>query len=211
MAALDTALRNILENLQRGLETERSFRTLFERYYGRVLHFLQRRTTTAEDAHDLAQEVFLAVHRDIGHLRDLEHFESWLFAVTRNVVRSHLDRTRAAKRPERTAVAAGATGDGAQEPGVDAIPDPRQSPLDGAIDRQHADLLRRSLTTLPPQMRQCVMMRVADDAPLEQIARHMQISVNTVKAHLHQARRLLRKRLEPVFGPLDFTGEKEHE
>src|SRR5262245_23090247 len=98
MPAPDTLLREIINDLRQGRGTEDSFRVLFKEYYRRVLHFLRTKQLREEEARDLAQEVFIAVYKDIGNLRDVDRFESWLFTLTRNIFYSHLERIGAQKR-----------------------------------------------------------------------------------------------------------------
>jgi len=59
--------------------------------------------------------------------------------------------------------------------------------------------LREALVQLPQQMRRCAQLRVVHDLSYVEIAELMGISVNTVKAHLHQAQKALRAQLSPYF------------
>ncbi len=48
-------------------------------------------------------------------------------------------------------------------------------------------------------MRRCLLLRVDQDLKYREIAELLRISIETVKAHLFQARQLLRVRLETDF------------
>jgi RNA polymerase sigma-70 factor (ECF subfamily) len=56
---------------------------------------------------------------------------------------------------------------------------------------------------LPTQMRRCVQFRAVEDLSYQEIASIMGLSQNTVKAHLYQARKILRDKLEPFFREVD--------
>jgi RNA polymerase sigma-70 factor, ECF subfamily len=57
---------------------------------------------------------------------------------------------------------------------------------------------------LPEQMRRCTELRVIHDFSYKEIAELMEISINTVKAHLHQAKKELSERLKPYFGEVEL-------
>jgi RNA polymerase sigma-70 factor (ECF subfamily) len=76
--------------------------------------------------------------------------------------------------------------------------------LTSAITREQYGILREALAELPEQMRQCVRLRLKDDLKYKEIAEVMKISIETVKTHLHHAKKRLRPRLEPHFGRIDF-------
>ena len=52
----------------------------------RLTRFFRHRVSSAEDAEDLTQEVFLRAHNAEAQLRDDERFESWLFSIARNAL-----------------------------------------------------------------------------------------------------------------------------
>jgi DNA-directed RNA polymerase specialized sigma24 family protein len=53
-------------------------------------------------------------------------------------------------------------------------------------------------------MRRCTELRVLYDLSYSEIAGLMKISINTVKAHLHHAKKELRERLKPYFGEVEL-------
>jgi RNA polymerase sigma-70 factor (ECF subfamily) len=61
-------------------------------------------------------------------------------------------------------------------------------------------VLRQAVEELPEQMRQCVSLQVYQELSYGQIAVAMQLSVETVKSHLHQARQRLKAKLASYFG-----------
>ena len=207
MAALDSPLREIVIDLQRGHVSEDGFRLLFQRYYRPVVRFFQQKQLSPEDAKELAQDVFVAVYKGIGRLQDADRFEGWLFALTRNVLYNYLDRVHAHKRSALKQATARADEDGMAQDPVDLLTDGRKDPLADLIDREQVVLVRDEMMKLPQQMRVCVMMRVLEESSIEEIASRQSLSVNTVKSHLTRARHLLREKLEPEFGVLDFSDE----
>jgi RNA polymerase sigma factor (sigma-70 family) len=98
VSGFETTLWSLIRDAREGHESR--FAQFVERYRPAVVRFLVRRGL-ADDAEDLAQEVFLRLVRDQVLTRadpGRGRFRSLLLAVTRNVLGHHLERERAAKR-----------------------------------------------------------------------------------------------------------------
>ena len=74
--------------------------TLYERYQRRLLGWAARRTSGAEDAEDLIQDTFLAIHVSLPRYRGESDVEAWVFGVARNTWRA---AARARARLKRAA------------------------------------------------------------------------------------------------------------
>jgi len=59
--------------------------------------------------------------------------------------------------------------------------------------------VREAMQALPLQMQTCLRLRIEQELAYDEIADVMQLSVNTVKSHLHQGRMILREKLGPYF------------
>ena len=68
-----------------------------------------------------------------------------------------------------------------------------------ALQKEKLEKLHEALVHLPKQMRHCAQLRVVHEMSYAEIADLMGISVNTVKAHLHQAQKALRAQLSSYF------------
>jgi RNA polymerase sigma-70 factor (ECF subfamily) len=186
-----------------GDEAEQRFRSLFERYYGQVNRFFRRKGMDPEEARDLAQEVFLNVYKGLSGLRQEAQFQSWLFTISGNVYKNELERRGARKRASVHVPLEGASEDGETPSPASLAVDPRPRPMEALLEKEKLERLRRALTELPEQMQRCVRLRVAEDRSYQEIADSLGVSINTVKAHLRQARIALRNRLAPYFAEVD--------
>jgi RNA polymerase sigma factor (sigma-70 family) len=65
--------------------------------------------------------------------------------------------------------------------------------LDSMIERERRAALLKALKELPPQMRICCELRYIRGLKYHEIAAVMKVSIETVKAHLHQARKRLQE------------------
>ena len=190
----------IIEELKRGRNREANYKLLFERYHDQVYRFFQRKGMAREDCRDLTQDVFVSVHRGLKGLRDQTQFHSWLFKIARNIFSNELERRNAKKRDGRVL---------SLEEKQSQLDDPlgltrreadlKTSPMEGLLEKEKREKLTAAIRGLPPQMQRCVQLRVNKGLSIAEIAAVMRISANTVKAHLHQARKALREELGQHF------------
>jgi RNA polymerase sigma-70 factor (ECF subfamily) len=188
-----------VEQWQAGIDREESFRQIFHQYYRLVFSYFARKGFCSEESHDLALETFLRVNKSLDTFRRESRFETWLFQVTANVYRNTL-RAQATRKPDAPEVSLnelieGRGGSG--EPGL-AL-ETADGPLDELLAGEMSEVLHRALQDLPSQMRRCVQLRVDQDLKYREIADLMRVSIDTVKAHLFQARQLLKLKLAVYF------------
>jgi RNA polymerase sigma-70 factor, ECF subfamily len=197
------ALEDVLRDFRHGRNPEECFRALFTRFYPQVHRFFLRKGLPPEDASDLTQEVFFSVYKGLGAIQDETHFASWLFTIARNTFTNDLEKKHARKRSGIHVLPA--TRDADDQADLDQLPSAAAGDaLQDVLDREKTAKLTAALETLPRQMRRCVQLRVADDSSYEEIALVLGISINTVKAHLHKARKTLQERLAGYFGNIEL-------
>lgn len=172
-----------VEALRRGERCEESARIVHDAYHDRLLRYFQRHGRTPEDARDLTQETFLKIYRSIGRFRGDSAFSTWVYVIARNVLLK-----RAAHGPAEEDSPAELPA--ALEP-VSDEPDP----VTVIGRRQLWTLVLEAVAQLPARQRQCMVLRVVRGLSYEQVATVMDISINSVKAHLHQGRTRLQELL----------------
>ena len=138
-----------------------------------ALHFLRDRHL----AEEVAQEVFLALHRHLAGIQSHEHAGFWLRRVT---VQRAIDEGR--KRQRRPKIA------------LESVPEPvartaQRDPLLGEV-------LRRLIATLPEAPRMVMILRYQEDLDPTEIAGILDMPIGTVKSHLQRSLTLLREKLE---------------
>ncbi len=133
------------------------------------------------EAEDLAQEVFLRLHRSVREVQSDAHLLAWLRQVT---TRLAIDRLRRQSR-HATVPLEGDPGV-AQEPAGD----------DPLLERR----LRALIAQLPAPARAVVVLRYQEDLDPLEIAETLAMPLNTVKSHLRRSLESLRDRLESAAG-----------
>lgn len=203
MNAPDRDTVALIREIKQGLNVEDNFHLLFDRHHARILRFFRRKGFDPEDCRDLTQETFVSVYKGLKALRQEEQFESWLFAIAHNVWCSLIESRTAQKRSVKLLSLEGES-ESDDRPSIAArLADGSADPLTIALDKEKLEKLREALQHLPQQMRRCAQLSVVHELTYVEVAALMGISVNTVKAHLHQARKALREKLSSYFEQIE--------
>jgi len=158
-----------------------AFETLVTRYSRRAFSVAYRLMGQKEDAEDLVQDAFMAVLQRIDTFQAGRPFGPWFFRV---LVNRGLNARKA--RSLRT---------------VDEIPETAAhhgpSPEREAERTELRDRLRRAMDALPERQRTIVELFELEGFLGPEIAEILEISDGTVRWHLHEARKTLKKALAP--------------
>jgi RNA polymerase sigma-70 factor, ECF subfamily len=202
----DKTNEELAQEIKRGFNVEENFRRLFERRYAQIRRFFRRKGFSPEDSYELTQETFLSVYKGLRDFRQESSFDSWMFSIAENIWRSELERRKAKKRDAPLISLDQETASEADEipPLAERIVDPKPDQLNRAIEKEKSQKLHEAMRQLPENMRLCTELRIVHDLPYKEIADLMGIEINTVKAHLHQAKKHLDKKLRPYFGEIDI-------
>jgi RNA polymerase sigma-70 factor (ECF subfamily) len=146
-----------------------------------VLRTAWRMVRNVEDARDIAQEVFLRLHRHLERIDPDRDPAPWLYRVTVNLGLSALRRRR--RRPE--AALGGAHGVAEISAGQ-----PEQERLGDAADARR--LLASALDRLSDKERAAIVLRDLEGLEMGEVARALGCRRGTVRAHLSRGRLKLR-------------------
>jgi RNA polymerase sigma-70 factor (ECF subfamily) len=188
-----------VKQIQQGIDVEVASRKLFERHRRTVLFFFTRKGFSHEESRDLTQEVFVRVFKSIATFRLESSFGRWLAEIYLNIYRNEIRRRKADKRDALEQPLAD-EGDSDSDSGGILLASEEPSALDCMMKEERQKAFRLALEELPVQMRTCCILRYAKDLKYHEIAAVMKISIETVKAHLHQARKRLMAKLGPSGG-----------
>lgn len=130
------------------------------------------------DAEEVAQEVFLRVHRSLRSFRGEAQFSSWIYRITFNHAVNLKERVRyrAPHLPEET---------------LTGMISPEPSPYDRLEALRQHGALTECIADLPEVYQSALRLHYWIGASLSEIAGLLVVPENTVKSYLHRARRLL--------------------
>jgi RNA polymerase sigma factor (sigma-70 family) len=149
-----------------------AFEELVTRLQKRVYGFAYHHIRDAAEAHDLAQEIFVKLFRNLGRYDPARPFEPWFWRLAANTSINY--RRRRVPQPA--------------EPAEEAIdPDPGRT--------SHDPGLVEALAQLDPAYRLPVLLHYYADLSLEQVSLSLNLTVPAVKSRLHRARAQLRNTL----------------
>jgi len=174
---------------------KRTFDALVEKYFGRAYQIAYGVLGTREDAEEVAQDVFVRIHRALPRFRGDSEFTTWMYRIAVNLARNKY-RWNKSRGGQRTI-------------SIDAPPDHREGaengmdlPTDGMAPDEEADIkeferrVMEELEKLPPLYREALVLRNIDEMSYEGIASLLGCKLGTIKSRIARAREELRKRLE---------------
>lgn len=171
---------DILERLSQG--DERAFRAVFDAYRKKLYFFILQIVDNESIAEDLVQDVFVRIWSGREKMSSVGKFDSYLFIAARNraldVIRnSNVERSMRSEWVKRSSVQTGS----AEE----------------AFDfRRSKKLIDEAVAQLPTQ--QARVFRLSKEHMLKrhEVARELGVSENTVRNHLSEAIKSIKRYLE---------------
>ncbi|HST08505.1 MAG TPA: sigma-70 family RNA polymerase sigma factor [Gemmatimonadaceae bacterium] len=157
-----------------------AFELLYREHAGRIYALCLRLKAGDEpDATELMQDVFIRAWRRLETFRGDCAFASWLHRLAVNTMLENArgDRRRIAR----------------------VLPMEDPSSIESASRSPGVDLrmdMEDAIATLPKGARLAFVLHDVEGYQHQEIAAQLGVSVGTIKAQLHRARRLLRERLE---------------
>jgi RNA polymerase sigma-70 factor (ECF subfamily) len=132
------------------------------------------------DAEEVAQEVFLRVHRALPGFRGEAALSTWLYAITSRLC---LNRLKAPHRRRRA------------EAELDVVADPAPGPGADLETAERDAALQRAIAALDDEARIVVVLRDVEGLSYEEIAAALELPIGTVRSRLHRARTALKESL----------------
>jgi RNA polymerase sigma-70 factor (ECF subfamily) len=172
----------LVERCRRGDET--AFRELVDQYKGLVFALIARSIANRARAEELAQDVFLKVHKGLPYFRGEAKLSTWIYRIVINALSQ--------ERPDLATTS------------LDDVraDQPRLQPA--ADDRSFQDLvvkdrLQKAIERLPIQYQVLINGHYMKGMRYEELAAALDMPMGTVKTHLHRAKRRLRHLLETEY------------
>ncbi len=170
-------------------EEEGAFEELVEKYQNRLVGIMHHLVGSAEEAEDLAQEVFLRVYRNRKKYRARAKFSTWLFTIANNLA---LNALRTRQRKPVVPLNLNDSGPLGPRPAEQLVRDRANQPVQRVQQQELAAMVRRALETLNERQRIAVLLNKFEEMNYQEIAEVMGLSTKAVKSLLSRARTNLR-------------------
>jgi RNA polymerase sigma-70 factor (ECF subfamily) len=170
-----------------------AFADLVERFQHRLVAIMHHLVGSAEEAEDLAQEVFLRVYRTRKKYTPKAKFSTWLFTIANNLALNALrDRQRRRVLPLEVRE----SGPLVWRPS-DTNAAARDAPPAHHLQQEELSaVIRRALDALNERQRVAIVLNKFEDMNYSDIADVMGLSTKAVKSLLSRARAKLRESLQ---------------
>jgi len=195
-------------------DDQAAFAELVNRYQNRLVGVMHHLIGSADEAEDLAQEVFLRVYRTRHKYTPKAKFSTWLFTIANNLALNALrNRKRKPSIPLETNDS-NMSGPWSIQQGAIARDD---SPTRNLAQQELAEVIRNALDGLNDRQRIAVILNKFEDMNYSEIAEVMGLSSKAVKSLLSRARSRLREALQGYIfmdsaaPPVDDEALEDHE
>jgi RNA polymerase sigma-70 factor (ECF subfamily) len=189
-------LQTLLERCQTG--DALAWEALVRQYQARILGLARHYLGNSEEAHDVAQEIFIRIYRYMDRCEGADHFLPWMLRIGRNACIDHLRRRKV--RP----------------PGQDLPIEERYdlassspTPEDDWHRESRKRLLQVALQAMSELNREVLVLREIQGPSIEETAATLNVPLGTVKSRCNRARLELAKKLLSLtggeYGPGDVS------
>ncbi|MGB8190517.1 MAG: RNA polymerase sigma factor [Chitinophagaceae bacterium] len=182
---------NLINQLKQG--DQAAFKQIVETWQDMVYNTAMGIVQNAEDAEDVAQEVFVQVYQSVEGFKGNSKFSTWLYRIT---LSKAMDHERRKKRKKRFAIIRSLFG-----PAGEPVTDPPDFNHPGILfDRKEkAAILFRAMSDLPENQRIAFTLNKVEGLSYQEISEVMDTSVSAVESLLHRAKTNLRKQLKDFY------------
>ena len=153
---------------------EEAFEALLERFQGKVFRLCCCILANQALAEEASQEVFLRIWKSLAGFKGEASISTWVYSISRNTCLTILKREKG-----RQGAAPG------EFPGQDAS------------RRDNSDV-RSAVARLPEKYRNVLLLFYYQEKSYEEVSAMLGLPLNTVKTHLHRAKRQLAEELHAM-------------
>jgi RNA polymerase sigma-70 factor (ECF subfamily) len=157
-------------------------------YRGRIFRYILFATRDEDVIESLTQDCFMRAHTARASFRGECSMATWLMRIAVNLVRDH-QRSVKLRFWKKAAML-----DAAEM--SDRLPDMKSSTEHQLIAQERVATVWRAVETLSDRQRNIFLLRFVEELELPEIAKAMDLNLNTVKSHLYRALSAVKQQVE---------------
>lgn len=180
-----------IQDLQAGNES--AFKTLVDTYQNQVYNLCYGFVHRADEAEDLAQEVFVEVYRSVGNYRGDAKLDTWMYRIATN---KSLEWIRKSKRKKRMAFFQAKRGDQAD---WGKITDREPHPGVQLENQERSKILLWAIDQLVLKQRTAFTLHKIEGLSYEEISKVMEMSTSAIESLMFRAKKNLKKKLTSYY------------
>jgi RNA polymerase sigma-70 factor, ECF subfamily len=163
-------------------EATSTFDEVYVQHFAFVWRCLRGLGVPAAGLDDAAQDVFLAVHRQLSGFRGDAGIRTWLYGIARHIAANHRRRERRKLAPLEPLQPETVAGD----------PDPLQR----AANAQAASFVEQFLQKLDTKKREVFLLAMIEEMTIPEVAAALSIPLNTAYTRFRRVRAEFQRALE---------------
>ena len=180
--------------MQKSVDRHNDFESIVRKHQEKVRNTCFRFVKNAEDAEDVAQEVFLQVYESMSHFRGEAELSSWIYRIA---VNKSLDFIRLKTRKKRFAKLTSLFGFGEKDEVLDIpVPENPHNELEG---KERKQILDWAVNTLPERQKTAITLSRYEGFSNKEVADIMDMSVSAIESLIHRAKKSLHKELHVYY------------
>lgn len=158
-----------------------AFRQIMELYEKQVYGFINSVIRKPYIAQDLTQETFLKVYKNLYRYNPSKEFATWVYAITRNVIRDYLRKSERARKKEISGLNH-----------IEDYPDGENVEHKIIIREDYMELCKQ-IDKLQAKYKDVIILKYFHDLTYKEIAIRLNLSEKKVESWLYLARKKLTK------------------
>lgn len=166
-----------------------AFDYLYSIYYSRLQYFVHGMIKIKSDTEEIVQDVFVKLWINRASVKKYKSFESYLFSIAYNSALEYLRK----KTTEKKYV------EYVKSIQVVPIESTTENQLDIKIFNQK---LEEAINNMPPRQREIFQLKHKENCTYKEIAKKLNISINTVENHMVKSHHFLKKELQKYYIPI---------
>jgi RNA polymerase sigma-70 factor (ECF subfamily) len=169
-----------------------AWEALVRRYHGRIYAVAYHYLSDADEARDMAQEIFVRIYEQLPSFRRGDRFVPWMIRVARNATIDRLRRQKA-RPPRQDLPAEGGL------PVAAAGPTPEELSVEDSRRR----MLYRAMDGMSEKSREILLLKEIQGLKVEEISKMLRVPTGTIKSRASRARielALRVRQLDPSYG-----------
>ena len=172
---------------------QQAWEAIVQQHRRRVFNVAYKFVGKHDEAEDLTQDIFLKIFKSLDTFDRRANFQTWLISISRNLCIDHYRSVRKERETMAREVDA-----------ADLMPVSRERGPHGEleqIDLRH--LIREALRSLPPALKQAVMLRDLQEFSYQEIADQLGLPEGTVKSRINRGRTELARQIRRLRDELE--------
>ncbi len=173
-----------------------AYEALVRRHQDRVFSMCVRLLGDRAVAEEVAQDVFINMHRNLHRFRGDSRFTTWLHRVVVNHCKNKMMYQGRRHQHRHDSIDLGIGPDG--ETMRRELPDKSQGAEERMVNQELYAALEEGISALPEDQRAIVLLRDVEGLSYDEIGATLDLAEGTVKSRLHRARLELKGRLSAL-------------